>query len=261
MRRSTFTDQPVTYAAVGATLAHDLTMHPPKGFRPTARSIRLGSGDERFATSSRALMTWGVQRGSGVEISEIEPGTGEEYAGVRYAEDGTPERLVPHRGAESVFDEDGQPYISNGMTAVLRVPFGPFHVHAPVRVVYVIDEERRAGFGYGTMHGHPLCGEESFVVEQREDDSVWLTMRSFSRVAGGARAMVGPFARASQSQLTKRYLRALHPVSGNPVIGGQAAGTDADTVTDKSAVAAEIAAADTTETSSITAHAERPADR
>jgi hypothetical protein len=37
MRRSTFTDQPVTYAAVGATLSHDLTLHPPKGYRAHSR--------------------------------------------------------------------------------------------------------------------------------------------------------------------------------------------------------------------------------
>lgn len=219
MRRSTFTDQPVTYAAVGATLAPDLAQHPPKGYRPRVRSVRLGSGDDRFMTSSRALMTWGVQRGSGVEVTEVDPGTGEEYAGVRFADDGTPQRLEPHRGTEAVFDEDGQPYISNGMTASLRVPFGPFHVNAPVRVVYVIGEEHRVGFGYGTMHGHPLQGEESFVVEQHEDGSVWLTMRSFSRAAGGARAVIAPVVLASQAQLAKRYLRALHPVSGNPAIG------------------------------------------
>ncbi|GAB3805224.1 hypothetical protein GCM10028798_26690 [Humibacter antri] len=219
MRRSTFTDQPVTYAAVGATLAHDLTQHPPKGYRPRSRSIRLGSGDERFTTSARALMTWGVQRGSGVEVTHLDPGTGEEYAGVRYAADGTPERLEPHHGTEAVFDEDGHPYIANGMTAVLRLPFGPFHVNAPVRVVYVIEEEHRVGFGYGTMHGHPLSGEESFVLEQREDDSVWLTMRSFSRAAGGVRKMIAPAVLVSQTQLAKRYLRALHPVTGNPAVG------------------------------------------
>lgn len=218
MRRSTFTDQPVTYAAVGATLDHDLTIHPPKGYRPSLRTIRLGSGLDRFDSSARALMTWGVQRGSGVEVTEVGPGTGEDYAGIRFADDGTPERLEPHHGRESVFDEDGKPYIANGMTAVLRVPFGPFHVHAPVRVVYVIEDENRVGFAYGTMHGHPLSGEESFLLEHRDDDSVWFTLRSFSRHASGARALVGPIARTSQRRLAARYLRALHPVTGNPAV-------------------------------------------
>jgi uncharacterized protein (UPF0548 family) len=260
MRRSTFTDQPVTYAAVGATLAPDLAQHPPKGYRPRVRSVRLGSGDDRFATSSRALMTWGVQLGSGVEVTHVDPGTGEQYAGVRFAEDGTPQRLEPHQGTEAVFDEDGHPYISNGMTANLRVPFGPFHVNAPVRVVYVIDEEHRAGFGYGTMHGHPLQGEESFVVEQREDNSVWLTMRSFSRAAGGVRTVVAPIVLASQAQLAKRYLRALHPVSGNPAIGqgtsseGEQESSDAPVATAVEATPEPVSAPEVTS-------AEQPADR
>ncbi len=241
MRRSTFTDQPVTYAAVGATLEHDLAIHPPKGFRPLVQSIRLGSGDDRFATSSRALMTWGVQRGSGVEVTRLDPGTGEHYAGVRFAEDGTPQRLEPHRGTEAVFDEDGHPYISNGMTAVLRVPYGPFHVNAPVRVVYVIEEQHRVGFAYGTMHGHPLAGEEAFVLEQRPDGSVWLTLRSFSRVAAGARRLLGPFVLSARRRLARRYLRALHPVTGPvtaPANGepGSAPAAGASTETDPQAI-------------------------
>lgn len=258
MRRSTFTDQPVTYAAVGATLAPDLAQHPPKGYRPHVRSVRLGSGDDRFVTSSRALMTWGVQRGSGVEVTHVDPGTGEEYAGVRFAEDGTPQRLEPHHGTEAVFDEDGQPYISNGMTANLRVPFGPFHVNAPVRVVYIIDEEHRVGFGYGTMNGHPLQGEESFVVEQRDDNSVWLTMRSFSKAAGGARAVIAPFALASQAQLAKRYLRALHPVSGNPAIRQTTTGDD-ESEADPVHISAMLDASSTSPRG--VDRAERPADR
>ena len=49
MRRSTFTDQPVTYGAVGGTQAADLLYYPPKGYRPLERQVRLGSGEERFA--------------------------------------------------------------------------------------------------------------------------------------------------------------------------------------------------------------------
>lgn len=217
----------MTYAAVGATASHDLTLHPPQGFRSRSRSIRLGSGDDRFETSSRALMTWGVQRGSGVDVTRVDPGTGEEYAGVRFAEDGTPVRLEPHRGTEAVFDEDGHPYISNGMSAVLRVPFGPFRLSAPVRVVYVIEEEHRVGFAYGTMHGHPLTGEEAFVLEQRDDGSVWLTVRSFSRPGTGFRRLMAPFVLSGQKKLARRYLRALHPVTG-PISAPEAAQAEAE---------------------------------
>jgi uncharacterized protein (UPF0548 family) len=213
MRRSTFTDASVTYGSVGGTQAEDLLVYPPKGYRAVARSIRLGSGDDRFETSVHALMTWGIQRGSGIEVTQIEPGTGEQYAGVMFNEDGSPAELQEHRGDETLFADDGTPYIANGMTAVLRIPLGPFHISAPLRVVYVIDEPHKAGFAYGTLRGHPESGEEAFVVEQRDDGSVWLTIRAFSRPANGWYRLASPILRRNQSKYTKRYLRALHPVS------------------------------------------------
>ena len=59
MRRSTFTDQPVTYGAVGGTQAPDLLYYPPKGYKPLERQVRLGSGEERFETAAAAL-AWSV---------------------------------------------------------------------------------------------------------------------------------------------------------------------------------------------------------
>lgn len=176
--------------------------------------MRLGSGSDRFETSVAALMTWGVQTGSGIQVTDIDPGTGEQYAGVRFDHDGNPAELQEHRGMEAVFDESGSPYIGNGMTAVLHVPVGPFRKRAAVRVVCIVDEPRRVGFAYGTLHGHPYSGEEAFIVEHREDDSVWLVLRSFSRASNGFYRLLSPVLRAQQRRYTKRYLRALHPVSG-----------------------------------------------
>jgi Uncharacterized protein conserved in bacteria len=211
MRRSTFTDQPVTYGAVGGTQAVDLLYYPPKGYRPSERSARLGSGAERFEVASRLVMTWGVQRGSGMRVTDAREGTGEQYAGVRFNEDGSPAELQSHVAGEARFGEDGTPYITNGMTAVLKIPFWPLTVSAPVRVVYVIDEERRVGFAYGTLRGHPESGEEAFIVEHRDDDSVWLVVRALSRPASWFYRLVAPVLRAQQRRFTKRYLRSLLP--------------------------------------------------
>jgi Uncharacterized protein conserved in bacteria len=177
--------------------------------------VRLGSGSERFEAAIASLMTWGVQTSSGIEVIDIDPGTGEQYAGIRFDENGDPAELQEHRGVEAVFDETGMPYIANGVTAVLRVPFGPFRKKAPIRVVYVIDEPNRAGFAYGTLHGHPESGEEAFIVEHRSDDSVWFVLRSFSRASNLWYRLGSPVLRAQQRRYTKRYLRALHPVSGS----------------------------------------------
>lgn len=211
MRRSTFTDQPVTYGAVGGTQAPDLLYYPPKGYRPMQKKVRLGSGDERFETAVSALMTWGVQRGSGILVTEVTEGTGVQYEGIEYDADGTPKGMREHRVEEDVFADDGSPYIRNGMTAVLKVPFGPFKVSAPIRVVYVVDEPYVKGFAYGTLHGHPESGEEAFLVEQREDGTVWLVVKSLSRPSNGFYRMVSPVLRIVQSRITTKYLRSLLP--------------------------------------------------
>ncbi len=211
MRRSTFTDEPVTYAAVGGTQARDLLYYPPTGYRPLERQVRLGSGEERFQTAVTALMTWGVQRGSRIAVTDAREGTGVHYEGIIFKPDGTPERMQEHRVHEAVFADDGSPYIVNGMTAVLKIPFGPFTVSAPIRVVYVIEEPNRVGFAYGTLRGHPESGEEAFIVELRDDGSVWFVLRAFSRPSTWFYRLGSPVLRLAQRRFTARYLRALHP--------------------------------------------------
>ncbi|WP_025155853.1 DUF1990 family protein [Leifsonia aquatica] len=211
MRRSTFTDQPVTYGAVGGTQAPDLLYYPPKGYRPLQKRMRLGSGDERFDTAASALMTWGVQRGSGILVTEVTEGTGVQYEGIEYDADGTPVGMRAQRPEEDVFADDGSPFIRNGMTAVLKVPFGPFKVSAPIRVVYVIDEPDRKGFAYGTLRGHPESGEEAFLVERHEDGTVWFVLRAFSRPSTAFYRLGAPVLRLVQNGFTARYLRALLP--------------------------------------------------
>jgi uncharacterized protein (UPF0548 family) len=212
MRRATFTDTAVTYASIGGTLAPDLLRYPPKGYRPLERAVRLGSGLDRFQLASKSLMTWGVQRGSGMTVTDLLSSTGEQYTGLVFDADGQAAREQKTPENEATFGEDGTAYIVNGMSAHLSVAAGPFTVDAPVRVVYVIDEPDRVGFAYGTMVGHPASGEESFIVDHRDDDSVWLTIRAFSRPSTRLYWLAWPVVRLQQLKFTKRYLRALHPI-------------------------------------------------
>ncbi|WP_298227761.1 DUF1990 domain-containing protein [Gryllotalpicola sp.] len=211
-RRATFVDIPVTYGAVGATQRSDLLQYPPRGFRPIERSIRLGSGAERFAASREAMLAWEVQRGAGLEVRDVTAGTGEQYPGLRYDESGSP--VAPEAPPEIVYGPDGQPNVANGVSAVLRLGVGPFHVDSPVRVVYVIDEPRRFGFAYGTLAGHPASGEEAFFLDWLADDSVWFTIRAFSRASGPLYRLLTPITRSVFRTLTTRFLRALHPAVG-----------------------------------------------
>lgn len=210
-RRSTFTDQSVTYGAIGATLAPDLLRYPPDGYRPAEDAVRLGSGTERFERAAEALMTWGIQRGAGFEVVDVSEGTGAQYPGIVYDAEGAPLADQPAPRTEDRFGADGTRYITAGMTAVLRRK-GRFRAHdTPVLVVYVIDEPDRIGFAYGTTADGPESGEESFILEHREDDTVWLTIRSLLATAGGIQAVAAPRRRRKRRELTTRELRALHP--------------------------------------------------
>lgn len=208
-RRSTFTDQSVTYGAIGATLDPDLLRYPPAGFRPAEDSVKLGSGKDRFDRAAEELMTWGVQKGAGFEVVDVSPGTGAQYTGIAYDPDGAPLAEQPAPRAEQRFGPDGTPYVSAGMTATLK-PRGRGR-GIPVLVVYLVDEPERIGFAYGTTGDAPESGEESFILEHREDDSVWLTIRSVLQPNGGLRRLFAPAVRKRRRELTTRELRALHP--------------------------------------------------
>jgi uncharacterized protein (UPF0548 family) len=211
MQRSPLSDQPVTYGAVGATQASDLMSYPPRGYKPLERQVRLGSGEERFESAAQALMTWGVQRGSGIQITEVDEGTGIQYEGIEYNPDGSPRGMRERRAGEDLFADDGSPFIRNGMSAVLRVPLGPFRFSAPVRVVSVVDEPNRRGFAYGTLKGHPESGEELFLVEFREDGTVWFVLRALSRPSNALFWIASPVLGVMQRRFTARYLRSLLP--------------------------------------------------
>jgi uncharacterized protein (UPF0548 family) len=213
-RRSTFTDQSVTYGAIGATLAPDLLRYPPAGYRPAEDTVRLGSGAERFDRAAESLMTWGIQRGVGFTVADISEGTGAQYPGIVYDADGAPLPDQPAPRNEQRFGVDGTPYIAAGMTATLRRK-GRFRTHqTPVLVVYVVDEPDRVGFAYGTTAEGPESGEESFILEHRDDDTVWLTIRSVLGTRGGIHRLSAPRQRRKRRELTKLELRALHPAGG-----------------------------------------------
>jgi uncharacterized protein (UPF0548 family) len=89
---------------------------------------------------------------------------------------------------EAVYGPDGIPFVKAGVIrSGCRARFGPFRLDSPVRVIYVIDEKNRKGFACGTLPGHPISGEEAFIVDTEPDGSVWLTLR----VRCGARRRCG----------------------------------------------------------------------
>ncbi len=59
------------------------------------------------------------------------------------------------------------------------------------------------------LQGHPERGEEAFVIERRDDDTVAFTLTAFSRPAWWIVRATGPIARAVQGLVTNRYVRSL----------------------------------------------------
>ena len=92
-----------------------------------------------------------------------------------------------------------------GSTLVLLVRHLGFYSLIGNRVVYLIEEERRVGFGYGTLAGHAFAGEERFVVEWLESGEVVFELFAFSRPALSLARAGRPLARRFQSAGAAQY--------------------------------------------------------
>ena len=207
-RRNTHVEHAAVYAAVGASAEPDLMRFPPDGSTPYEFEVRLGSGAQRFLVASSTLMTWGAQRGIGIAGEDIDEGDGGRYRGVAFDEHGTPQPLDE---AEQHYGPDGEAYVTVGTSVTLRWPDG----RSPrrMRVVYTVDEPRRIGYAWGTADTDGVIGEELFVVEHREDDTVWAGVRGFlwpaerglfggGVLGGGGKSSVKKALKESQAQLS-----------------------------------------------------------
>ncbi|MEU6095973.1 DUF1990 domain-containing protein [Streptomyces sp. NPDC047079] len=139
--------------------------HCPAGFRPLHVRARIGEGEEVFRRASEALLTWELHRAMGVGVS----------AGADRAAPGVDVTLT--------------------LAGVIK---------APCRVVWAVEEHRRAGWAYGTLEGHPESGEEAFVVDRTGDGTVWLTVTAFSRPVKWYTRAGGPAARGFQHVYARR---------------------------------------------------------
>ncbi|MEV6372400.1 DUF1990 family protein [Micromonospora musae] len=149
----------------------------PPGYRPASRDARLGVGRAVFDRAVDGLLSWAMHRGAGLAVTASEP-----TAAV-------------------------------GAVVVLRWGIRPLGFLAPCRVVYRVDEPDRRGFAYGTLPGHPVRGEEAFVVRIGPDGEVRFAITAFSRPASLAARLGGPAGRRVQEIVTDRYVRALQQIA------------------------------------------------
>lgn len=157
-------DQEFTYEDTGATWDG----RTPAGFRALRVRTRIGRGDAVFTAAARALAEWRMHREMGVTI------------------DAEAERAAP------------------GVHVTVGLGLGRLRVHGPCRVVWAVSEERRAGWAYGTLPGHPERGEEAFLVSRRDDGTVWLTVTAFSRPAVWWTRVAGPLVPVFQRGYARR---------------------------------------------------------
>jgi uncharacterized protein (UPF0548 family) len=210
MRRGQPAGRTVTYGAVGMTQRPDIVAFPPEGFRAFHSQWRLGSGAERYSAAQASLLTWGLQRAAHVEVEVLEDGDATGYQGIEFDTFGV--TGIRRNGVEIEYAPDGQPYVQPGCIVRLSGLWAPHDDDHDFRVIYVINESRRAGFAIGTLDESPVVGEEFFGVEWRDDDSVWAVVRSVTTIPESRyRWALAPIIRLRQRIQVRLSVRALTP--------------------------------------------------
>lgn len=143
-----------------------------EGFRRSEVSALVGRGEDTWRRTAADLLRWKVKTRSGFRVEDDRPATA---------------------GAELVVT-----------VRVLGVV-----IREPIQVVEVVDTEDRVGYSYRTLPGHPVSGEEAFIVH-REGDRILVTVRSLTRPSPQQpwRALF-PLLQVAQLVVRRRYLRAL----------------------------------------------------
>lgn len=141
-------------------------------FRRVEVTAPIGTGEDVWARAAHDVLHWAVKTRSGFIVDDTRK-------------------------------------VSPGAMLVVTARFAGVTVREPVQVVEVIETPGRVGFSYQTRPGHPVAGEEAFIVH-RIDERVFLTVRSLTAPAAEQpwRALF-PLLRVVQRVIRHRYLRAL----------------------------------------------------
>ncbi|WP_240793549.1 MULTISPECIES: DUF1990 family protein [unclassified Arthrobacter] len=147
----------------------------PAGYAAVLKEVRIGTGLPVYRRVAEGILGWELQRRAGLRVRADSP------------------VAVP------------------GARVVSGFGIGPFRLNAPCEVVWVREPAseavpQTAGFGYGTLPGHPARGEESFEVEINARGEVLVRIRAFSKPANWFYAAGGLVTRAAQRYVTSRYI-------------------------------------------------------
>jgi uncharacterized protein (UPF0548 family) len=168
----------LNYEGIGSTEHGPL---PPRLECVISRA-HLGEGVATYRRVAQGILTWRLQQGAGLRVraeSEVAvPGT----------------RVVSGFG------------------------IGPFRINAPCEVVWVRrplpgDGPQSAGFGYGSLPGHPVRGEEAFEVEIDGKGRVTIVITAFGAPSNWFYAAGGALTTWARSRVTSRYIESAHQLA------------------------------------------------
>ena len=154
----------------------------PEGFPCLVTQAYLGDGLALYRRVAKGILTWQLQKRSGLRVRTDS------------------DAVVP------------------GARVVSGFGVGPFRINAPCEVVWVRrplpgDGPQSAGFGYGTLPGHPVRGEEAFEVEVDARGRVILKITAFSRPSNCFYAAGAALAGRAQRHVTSRYIGSAHELA------------------------------------------------
>ena len=146
----------------------------PRGYLRAELTSGVGSGEAAWAAAGATLLEWGVKTRSGFSVTP--PGTA--VVGAR------PTIVVRALGVR---------------------------VREPVEIVEVVDTPLRGALAYRTLPGHPVRGEEAFILHRAAVGGPFsLTLRSLTRPSDRLGwALAFPALLAAQAVVRRRYFRAL----------------------------------------------------
>ena len=169
-------DLSFTYSEVGATRNEGR----PAGFIVDHNRTRLGEGEGTYRRAVSALRSW-----KQFDLGWV--------------------KIVPPQTPVKV-----------GSTVAVRAHTFGFWSLSAARIVYLIEESaavKRFGFAYGTLPNHVECGEERFMIEWLEDDSVWYDIYAFSHPQHPLVKLGAPLTRMLQKQFAKDSLAVMKATS------------------------------------------------
>lgn len=172
MRQARIAAGTLNYEGIGST-EHG---PPPEGTECQLTQAYIGTGQAAFRRAVQGLLTWQLHR----------------RAGLRVRADS--EAVVP------------------GARVVSGFGVGPLRINAPCEVVWVRrpvpgDGPQAAGFGYGTLPGHPVRGEEAFEISIDAQGTVTIAITAFGGPSNWFYAAGGAVTRRARSHVTSRYIR------------------------------------------------------